>query len=304
MVFVNKIAHIVHTCVHEWRGAANKNMGDSFLLTWMVQDPEDQRRMLTEGLEISDKMQELTDRALVAFIKVVSEIRRAADLAAYAKHPKIIPKFGMSYKVRMTFSLHSGWGVEGAIGSKHKIDASYLSPHVNIAARVQEITSLYGVELLFTDAIWGSLSTRARERTRKIDCIVVKGATEPIGIHTFDFNDAIIQVPEGHNVGQIVPVQETSVTELANKTVDFLFIMDQDIVGLQEGISIDFIASWRNAFHLYGVGSWEPALTMFQRCTNLLPDGDGPSEALIQFITDHACNPPADWQGYRRILFK
>ena len=30
----------------------------------------------------------------------------------------------------MTFSLHAGWGIEGAIGSKHKIDASYLSPSV------------------------------------------------------------------------------------------------------------------------------------------------------------------------------
>merc|ERR1719421_105244 len=292
MVFVNKIAHIVHTCVHEWRGAANKNMGDSFLLTWMVQDAEDQRRMLRDGIEVSDKMQELTDRSLVAFIKVVSEIRRAADLAAYAKHPKIIPKFGMSYKVRMTFSLHAGWGIEGAIGSKHKIDASYLSPSVNMAARVQEITSVYGVELLFTDAIYACLSSRARERTRKIDCILVKGADEPIGIHTFDFNNTVIQVPE------------TSVSELANKTVDFMFIMDHDIVGLQEGISIEFIASWRNAYHLYNAGSWEHALTMFHRCTNLLPDGDGPSEALIQFITEHTCNPPPDWAGYRRLLFK
>merc|ERR1719409_2324059 len=135
----------------------------------MVQDPEDQRRMLTEGLEISDKMQELTDRALVAFIKVVSEIRRAADLAAYAKHPKIIPKFGMSYKVRMTFSLHSGWGVEGAIGSRHKLDASYVSPHVNIAQRVLDATEIYGSQFLLTDTIWNCLCESARDRTRKID---------------------------------------------------------------------------------------------------------------------------------------
>jgi class 3 adenylate cyclase len=304
MVFVNKIGHIVHTCVHEWRGAANKNMGDSFMVTWMVQDMEDQARMLREGLEASDKMQELTDRALVAFIKVVSEVRRAADLAAYAKHPKIIPRFGMSYKVRMSFSLHSGWGVEGAIGSKHKIDASYLSPHVNIAARVLDLTQHYGVELLFSDAIWNCLSTRARERTRKIDCVIVKGATQPLGIHTFDLNSTIVPVGEGHAVGQILPVAETSVAELASKTVDFLYIMDQDIVGLQEGISIDFVASWRNAYHLYVVGTWDHALTMFQKCTNLLVDGDGPSEALIQFISDNAATPPPDWQGYRKILLK
>lgn len=29
-----------------------------------------------------------------------------------------------------------GWAIEGAIGSQHKIDVSYLSPNVNIAARI------------------------------------------------------------------------------------------------------------------------------------------------------------------------
>ena len=36
----------------------------------------------------------------------------------------------------MTFGLHCGWAIQGAIGSHTKIDASYLSPHVNIAARL------------------------------------------------------------------------------------------------------------------------------------------------------------------------
>ena len=30
-----------------------------------------------------------------------------------------------------------GWAIEGAIGSMYKIDASYLSPHVNMAARLE-----------------------------------------------------------------------------------------------------------------------------------------------------------------------
>ena len=30
--------------------------------------------------------------------------------------------------------------IEGAIGSKHKIDASYLSPHVNMASRLEAAT--------------------------------------------------------------------------------------------------------------------------------------------------------------------
>jgi class 3 adenylate cyclase len=309
MVFVNKIGHIVHTCVNEWRGAANKNMGDSFMVTWMVPDKDEQERMLKGGLECSDKMQELTDRSLIAFIKVLSEIRRAADLAAYGKHPKIIPRFGVSYKVSMCCSLHAGWGVEGAIGSKHKIDASYISPHVNIAARVLDITPKYGVELLFTDSITDNLCTKARVRTRKVDCVLLKASVDPTGIHTFDLNKSIIPVVEGHSVGQIVPVKEKSMAELSSNPVDFIFVMDQDIVGpdnvhRQEGITGEFIACWCHAYDNYVRGTWDEALTMFQRCTNLLLESDGPSDCLIAFIQEHACVPPPQWQGYRIMLSK
>jgi len=32
----------------------------------------------------------------------------------------------------MSFGLHLGWAIEGAIGSYFKIDVSYLSPNVNL----------------------------------------------------------------------------------------------------------------------------------------------------------------------------
>ena len=41
------------------------------------------------------------------------------------------------YKVQMGFGLHVGWAIEGAIGSKFKVDASYLSPNVNLTARLE-----------------------------------------------------------------------------------------------------------------------------------------------------------------------
>ena len=37
----------------------------------------------------------------------------------------------------MGFGLHVGWAIEGAIGSEYKIDASYLSPNVNMASRLE-----------------------------------------------------------------------------------------------------------------------------------------------------------------------
>merc|ERR1719420_561364 len=98
--------------------------------------------------DVHPRMVELCDRALLAFIKVIAEIRRATDLNAYAKHPKIIPKFGLSYRVMLGFGLHFGWGIEGAIGSEHKIDASYLSPHVNTASRLEGVSKYYDVHII------------------------------------------------------------------------------------------------------------------------------------------------------------
>ena len=40
----------------------------------------------------------------------------------------------------MGFGLHQGWAIEGAIGSKFKVDASYLSPNVNMASRLEAAT--------------------------------------------------------------------------------------------------------------------------------------------------------------------
>jgi class 3 adenylate cyclase len=45
-----------------------------------------------------------------------------------------------NYSVKMGFGLHVGWAIEGAIGSDFKIDASYLSPNVNMASRLEAAT--------------------------------------------------------------------------------------------------------------------------------------------------------------------
>ena len=41
MLFVNEIGEIVHNIVNKYSGAANKNVGDAFLLVWKL-EKEDQ----------------------------------------------------------------------------------------------------------------------------------------------------------------------------------------------------------------------------------------------------------------------
>ena len=54
-----------------------------------------------------------------------------------------------NYRVKMGYGLHVGWAIEvfkklsylkGAIGSEFKIDASYLSPNVNMASTLEGVT--------------------------------------------------------------------------------------------------------------------------------------------------------------------
>ncbi len=103
----------------------------------------------------------------------------------YAKRSALQRKMP-GFRVRMGFGLHLGWGIEGAIGTRHKIDASYLSPHVNMSARLEAATKQYGVTLLLTDALFDELGLATQRLCRRIDRVTVKGSSRPVTLFTFD----------------------------------------------------------------------------------------------------------------------
>ena len=58
------------------------------------------------------------------------------------------------YRVKLGLGLHLGYAIEGAIGSYYKIDASYLSPHVRMAERLEGATKKFGVPLLISGELY------------------------------------------------------------------------------------------------------------------------------------------------------
>lgn len=70
-------------------------------------------------------------------------------MVKYSKNKEIL-KHIPNFRVNMGFGLHVGWAIEGAIGSDFKIDASYLSPNVNMAARLEAATRQFGVPILIS----------------------------------------------------------------------------------------------------------------------------------------------------------
>ena len=78
----------------------------------------------------------VADFALFGFMKVIAKINKIETILDYSRDSVLLEKVP-GFRVRMGFGLHVGWGIEGAIGSEFKIDASYLSPNVNLAARLE-----------------------------------------------------------------------------------------------------------------------------------------------------------------------
>lgn len=87
----------------------------------------------------------------------------------------------------MGFGLHVGWSIEGPIGSEFKVDASYLSPSVNMASRLEGGTKEYGVPMLITEDVY-KLMTENKRHLRLIDRVIFEDNTEPTNLYTIDLH--------------------------------------------------------------------------------------------------------------------
>jgi class 3 adenylate cyclase len=125
-----------------------------------------------------------------------AEVNRAVSLKVYVNNPKIHARVGVGYKVRMGFGLHYGWGIEGAIGSHHKVDVSYLSPNVNMSGRLEEKTKSYGVPMLLSGEFVDRLSDDVKKYCRMIDVIHIKGNPVPLRLYTPFITDKAIKFPK------------------------------------------------------------------------------------------------------------
>jgi len=74
-------------------------------------------------------------------------------MVKYNTHPGLNQRMA-GFTVRLGMGLHLGYAIEGAIGSYYKIDASYLSPNVRMAERLEGATKHFGVPLLISGSLW------------------------------------------------------------------------------------------------------------------------------------------------------
>jgi len=190
-----------------------------------------------------------------------------------------------------------GWTVQGAIGSDYKIDASYLSPNLQFAYKLEELTSFYEMQILLSEPLYNLMSLKARNTLRKIDVIALNmynnqaqnANNEPIGIYTFDLSFNTKDAPtiaEDHQIGDLIKLAEyetINIESFKNKGVDYMFTLDSDIVGLQHHIG-EFNPIFRQAFKSYVQGEWAQACENIDRCLELW-ENDGPTKSLQLYMS-------------------
>jgi len=87
--------------------------------------------------------------SLISFLLLISGLKKSRKMVKYNTHPGLNERMP-NYEVKLGLGLHLGYAIEGAIGSYYKIDASYLSPNVRMAERLEGATKVYGVPLLIS----------------------------------------------------------------------------------------------------------------------------------------------------------
>jgi class 3 adenylate cyclase len=278
--FTNVAASIVHDAVTENGGQPNRNLGEAFLCVWKPETGLDE--VAPEVLERAET--KMCDGALTAFRRCVRGIAMSGPLQAYNQHDEIVKFFDGNYTTRIGYGLHYGWAIEGAVGTNIKIDCSYLSPNVNLAARLESATKMYGVNVLMSESFQSKLSPQTKKGLRRVDVVCLKGSSIPMAIYTCDRSNALWVA------------QKAIDTYGPDKVIDEFQRLFEE--GMDEFVS----------------GNWQGSKTFFEQALAICPR-DKPSQRILMHMDtpeNHpdyglATNPfvaPEGWPGYHILLSK
>eukprot|EP00927_Polykrikos_kofoidii_P081861 TRINITY_DN7975_c0_g3_i1.p1 TRINITY_DN7975_c0_g3~~TRINITY_DN7975_c0_g3_i1.p1 ORF type:complete len:971 (+),score=159.98 TRINITY_DN7975_c0_g3_i1:176-3088(+) len=301
MTFVNQIAEIVHGIVDEMHGAANKNAGDTFLLIWRISDMDDSHTT------------RVTDLSIIAFAKIYGAIHRSLTLAYYRGHPGFQQRLGANCRVNVSFGLHAGWTIEGAVGTEFKIDASYLSPNVSIASSVECATFIYGVAILISESVENMASPGVAQKCRLLDRVIIRGSQNPMKLFSLDldYTHVALDLPRESSVTwnsrQRFKVRQFLQAEKSRNlspdlSMERVLETAEDLAVMRRQYKTEFMQLFNMGYQNYSQGEWVVARRLLSDTRNMLHVEDGPSVALLRFMEHpYRFRAPDSWHGVREL---
>lgn len=223
------------------------------------------------------------------------------------------------------------------MGSEYKIDATYLSPHVNMASRMMSATKQYGVKLLVSQAVEELLTDTAKLKLRHVDTVTVKGSSLMQKIFTYDMRH--------QGVDFFLFARSDKDADLdAECYAESIWNTDQDLLKMRQHVSSEFLAQFKLGRDQYISGNWPIAIEHLKKADRIMikhvldegyfeestdtfddqiamildwdndedPDilrirselGDGPSRSLVAFMSKRGGVAPPKWEGFRPLTSK
>ena len=277
-------------------------------------------------------IQAFTDRALLGMLKSFAGIHRDKSMNAW-KNDFRLSSGVHTYDCEIIYGMDAGWAVEGAVGSEYKIDATYLSPHVNMASRMMSASKQYGVTILLSKAVEELLSRPCRKKLRHLDTVYVKGSKVKQDIFTYDARH------QGVDFFLLERTPEQADAEAESYTTQ-IWEMDQDLRAMRQHVSDEFMEVFSLAVKQYLGGKWQDAYNNFVKADHMMIEtvlsdgfldynvdelegqifdrtdqspeileirnklGDGACRVLMQYIERRNMKPPADWDAVRSLMSK
>lgn len=306
LTYVNMLSRIVHSYTERYQGAINRNLGEAFFIVWKFEEDDAiQRGAYTSVNAYSMSVRLRVALALITCVKAIAKVSRSRDLSSF------LSRCGMGAPgpflcEQLSAGLHVGWAFEGPVGSAFKVDATYLSPHVNKTARLESATKLYDVSILASDDFVDRLDDEIKPFFRHIDTVVLKGTTDAIRLYTFD----IVLYGLGLSLHQFTKANVVAQKEKIREAFEFnyfnvheLFTKSEKLVKMRAGFGPEFQHAHKQAMLHYIEGRWLEAKDVFYRCLRLMPM-DGPSLAVLHFMEKWRFQHPEGWDGVRVLASK
>jgi adenylate cyclase len=152
---LNEYFTIMVDCITRQGGMLDKFIGDAIMAGF--------------GIPVSYPDNE--DRALRAALSMITELWEWNTLRAARGQLPLEHGIG----------LNTGQIVSGNIGSPKRMDYTMIGDAVNLASRLESATKQYHARILISQFTKAKL--RGTYRMRDVDLVIVKGKTEPVGVH-------------------------------------------------------------------------------------------------------------------------
>ncbi|KOB58681.1 hypothetical protein PFHG_00429 [Plasmodium falciparum HB3] len=280
MIFINLIAEIIHECCDFYGGTINKNIGDAFLLVWKYQKKEYSNKKMNmfkspnnnyDEYSEKENINRICDLAFLSTVQTLIKLRKSEKIHIFLNNENM-DELIKNNILELSFGLHFGWAIEGAIGSSYKIDLSYLSENVNIASRLQDISKIYKNNIVISGDFYDNMSEKFKV-----------------------FDDIKKKAERKKRKKEVLNLSYNLYEEYAK---------NDDIKFIKIHYPKDYLEQFKIALESYLIGKWNESKNILEYLKRNNIFEDEILNQLWNFLSMNNFIAPSDWCGYRKFLQK